>query len=151
MDSIIKYGGLFSRKSCLERGITIACPGGNSLSRTLDNRKNLTDYIHLAFNKKQPMLYVAKDEGRIHKASILKIDTSVIYWDSTLFSDRNATSNEARIGGTINDFRCINFRIACGSTWHTTGEKSAFQAEVLVRSHIPLEYISFEKVFFHGH
>ncbi len=143
VESIFKHGGLYSWKSCLEREIRIACPGGNSLSRGLDIRKNLNDYIHLGFNKKHPMLYVAEEEKRIRKAKILRIDTSVIFWDSTLFSDKNATSNQARIGGTINDFRCINFGIACGSTWNGPDEKSAFQAEVLVRSHIPIEYISF--------
>jgi len=143
MDSIFEHGGLFSWKSCLKNGIRITCPGGNSLSRELDIRKNLDDYIHLAFNQEHPMLYVAKNEGRIRKPEILRIDTSVIFWVSTLFSDRNAASNQARVGGTINDFCSIDFSIACGSTWNGPDEKSAFQAEVLVHSHIPLEYIYF--------
>ncbi|GEM_PF-1742536 len=143
VSSIFEHGGLYSWKSCLKNGIRITRPGGNSLSRELDSRKNLDDYIHLAFNQEHPMLFVAKNEGRISNPEILRIDTSVIFWISTLFSDRNAASNQARIGGTINDFRSIDFSIACGSTWNSPDEKSAFQAEVLVHSHIPLEYIYF--------
>lgn len=141
--SIIEYGGLFSWRSCLEKGIRIPCPGGNSLSRLLDYHKDLDDYIHLGFNREHPMLFVAKNEGRILRPVILRIDPSVILWKSTCFSDRNAASSQARIGGTFNDFCCIDFSIACGPTWNGPNEKSAFQAEVLVLSHIPLELIYF--------
>jgi len=124
-------------------GIRVDYPGSNTVSRTLDKNKTLDRYIHLSLNPKQPMLYVAQNEGRIREVVTLRIDTSVILWDQTLFSDRNAASNSAKIGGSINDFRNINFSIACGLTWSSDYEKSLFQAEVLVESHIPLKYIYF--------
>lgn len=140
--SIYNSGGLFSWNDCKARGIHVDSPGSNSISRDIDKYKQLNQYVHLSFNPNQPMLYIAKSEGRIKEAIILKIDTSLILWESTLFSDRNAASTTARIGGSIDFFKNINFSIACGSTW-SENEKGLFQAEVLVKSHVPLKYIYF--------
>jgi len=141
--SINSYGGLYSWRYCLVNGITIPCPGGNTLSRDLDRAKNMDEYIHLSFTPNHPMLFIAQKDGRINKPIIMRIDPSVIYWDSTLFSDRNSAATMANIGGSLDDFLRIEFSIACGSFWSTDDEKSLIQAEVLVKNHIPLKNINF--------
>jgi hypothetical protein len=141
LSSIKYYGGLFSWAYLEENCITIARPGGGALSQELDVRKGLQDYVRLSFNRGQPMLYVAQREGRINNPVTLEIDPSLIYWQTTLFSNINATDNEARIGGDLASFKRINFKIALGATWTNEIEKKLYQAEVLVMTHIPLEFI----------
>ena len=48
LESIIKYGGLYSWMDCVEQGITIPKPGGDIQSRELDARKGL-EYTQTGF------------------------------------------------------------------------------------------------------
>lgn len=139
--SIEKYGGLYSWWQCNKRGIKIPVPGGNQVSRSLDRRKNLEDYVRLSFNWAQPMMHVALQDGRIDEPVILKIDPSVIYLESTLFSDVNANDGAACVGGDLECFKRVKLSIATGLRWSGESEKKSFQAEVLVKSHIPLGLI----------
>ena len=65
----------------------------------------------------------------------------MIYWEETLFSDENATANSVIIGGGLDDFKRINFELAKSGLWQNEEEKKLIQAEVLVKSHIPLNFI----------
>ncbi len=145
LPSIKKHGGLYSWYRCLNNGIIIERPGGNELSRLLDSSKGLENYVRLSFNPYPPMLFAAVKSGRILNPVILRIDPSVVYWKSTIFSDQNAASNSARIGSQIVDFNRVNFDLAKSSydfSIHSDVEKKFIQAEVLVKEFIPLEYIT---------
>lgn len=139
--SIKRNGGLYSWYSCGQKGIKIPVPGGSKLSRELDLKCNLHDYVRLSFNKRHPMLYVAQRDGRITNPIFLEISPEVIYWEETLFSNENAASNSAIIGGRLYDFKRINFSFAKSGQWQNEQEKKLVQAEVLVKSHIPLRFI----------
>jgi len=78
LESIKKYKGLLSLRELERRGIEILVPGGNELSHGLDKEKGLHKYIHLAFIDDHPMLYRAKQEGRIKDPIWLKIDASIL-------------------------------------------------------------------------
>lgn len=140
LPSIVQHGGLYSWWSCQQNGIPIPRTGGNAISRELDRRKELQDYVRLSFNGNHPMLAQSKHEGRIDKPIILKINSEVIYWASTLFSNLNATATNAQIGSDMEDFKRINFDIVT-QPYYSDHTKSLYQAEVLVRSHIPIKYI----------
>jgi hypothetical protein len=75
------------------------------------------------------------------KTSILRIDPAVIYLESTLFSHVNANDAEADPGGGIGSFERIDFGIATGPRWEGQTQKKLFQAEVLVKRHVPLNLI----------
>lgn len=139
--SIKEHGGLFSWWQCEKRRIGITEPGGSQLSRRLDQSKGLQDYVRLSFNARQPMMYVASRDGRVQGPTILKIDPSVIYLESTLFSDVNATDSEAHVGGDLEAFKQVRFGIATGQYWNGYQQKRLFQAEVLVKSRVPLDMI----------
>ncbi len=109
LDSIIKNGGLYSWADCEAKGIAIPKPGGDDLSRSLDRRDNLQNYVRVSFVDEHPMMYVAMDDERITNPVILEIDPEVIFEENTKYSDRNATRNGANVGGTIDDFRNIHF------------------------------------------
>jgi len=138
--SIIEHGGLYSWWSSQEKGIKIPRPGGNDTSRTLDSRRKLQDYVRLSFNDNHPMLKQALHEGRINNPFVLKIHPEVIYWKATLFSNMNAAANDAKIGATLADLKQVRFDIVTQEIYDEHS-KSLYQAEVLVKSHIPLKYI----------
>ncbi len=144
LECIIREGGLYSWADCVERGIKIMKPGGSDLSRKLDRKHNLQHFVRVSFTDKHPMMYAAMNEGRINDPIVLEIDPSVIYEENTMFSDMNATKNEAHMGQTIKDFECIHFESITAENHFNLeeDEQPYFQAEILVRNFIPLEHIS---------
>jgi hypothetical protein len=141
LPAIRKHGGLYSWSYCETNGIRIPRPGGNELSRQLDTRANLQDYVRLCFNTNHPMLINLQRAEQITDPVHLEIDPQVIYWASTQFSDMNATDNSAVVGEKLEHFRNINFRLAMAYNWNGEMEKKWRQAEVLVKTHVPLGLI----------
>lgn len=143
LQSIIQHGGLYSWADCKENGIIIAKPGGSDSSRSLDVRDGLQHYVRVSFVTQHPMMYVAMNEDRISNPVLLEIDPQVIYWKNSKYADRNATKNGARVGGNLEDFKTIHFS-AVKAKKHfdlDEAEQQFYQAEVLVKNFIPLEYI----------
>ena len=146
LENIIKNGGLYSWKDCEERDITVPKPGGGgegSLSWSLDKRAGLEHYVRVSFTINHPMMYVAMDEGRISNPVVLEIDPEVIYDENTKYADRNATRNGANVGGGLDDFKKIHFQTVKARNHFDfdVDERPFYQAEVLVKNFIPLEYI----------
>lgn len=143
LESIIKEGGLYSWMDCDKKGIKITKPGGEALSRSLDYRHNLQEYVRVSFTTQHPMMYVAMQEGRISNPVILEIDPEVIYWKSSKYADSNATRNDVCVGENLDAFKKIHFNSVKARTHFdlTDEEKPYFQAEILVKSFIPLECI----------
>jgi len=137
----IRKNGLLSRNYCNCQNIKIINPGGNALSNRLDDKKGLGDYVHLSFNCKQPMMFVAQRDGRIEKTAIIQVNPDVIFWHDTHFSTENAASSNATIGNSFDVFEKIQFEIATRDNWTNFQEKAPFQAEVLVRTKIPSEFL----------
>ena len=140
LPSIIQHGGLYSWSDCQENGISILRPGGNELSRDLDQRRSLHEYVRLSLTQNSPMLKQILHEHRIENPVWLQISPDVIYWKDTRYSNRNATANDAEIGAGIEDFKKINFEIAT-SPYYNEETKSLYQAEILVKTHIPSQFI----------
>lgn len=145
LESIIKNGGLYSWMDCERKGIKINKPGGSPVSRQLDSGRNLEDYVRVSFTTQHPMMYVAMKDGRISNPVILEIDPEVIYWNETLYANLNAAKHTIKpiIGPTLSDFKQIHFQSVKVRTHFDLPEEEQpyFQAEVLVKNFIPLEYI----------
>ena len=145
LESIIKNGGLYSWMDCERKGIKINKPGGSPVSRQLDSGRNLEDYVRVSFTTQHPMMYVAMKDGRISNPVILEIDPEVIYWNETLYANLNAAKHTIKpiIGPTLSDFKQIHFQsVKVRSHFDLPEEEQPyFQAEVLVKNFIPLEYI----------
>lgn len=144
LESIIRHGGLYSWHGCAQRGITIPKPGGADLSRQLDLRDGLEDYVRLSFTPHHPMMYAAMQEGRISNPVILEINPEAIGWEGTLYSDRNATRNGAQRGSSLADFEKIHFNAVMAKKHFDLDEEEQpfFQAEVMVKDFLPLQYIT---------
>lgn len=141
--SIKRHGGLFSWQYCDTHGIKIPSPGGIGFGRNLDQRYGLEDYVRLSFCKEHPMKYIAMKDGRIQNPVVLLIDVEVIYLNETLFSDMNATKTGHNTGGTIDDLNKVRFDIVKLPNHFNLEEpeKSFYQAEVMVKTFVPLKYI----------
>ena len=145
LSSIRQLGGLFSWYSMEQRGKVIPCPGGGGLSRQLDQSRGLEDYVRLSFTKNHPMMYVARNEGRIANPVVLKVNIDVAALKGTKYSNKNATIRRepVNIGDSISDLKQIHFQTVRQINHFNLedDEKSFYQAEVLVRSFIPIDFI----------
>lgn len=141
LDSIRERGGLFSWKYCEEHDINIPRAGGSEFSRSLDERHCLEDYVRLSFCDDHPMAYRLRQDG--YNLVLLKIDVRVAWLQDTLFSDINATDSSHHHGGNLEDLKRVD--IAATKEHYVSQESPSFkkhQAEVLVKTFIPLEYIT---------
>ena len=145
LESIIKNGGLYSWMDCERKGIKIAKPGGGSTSRQLDSGRNLEDYVRVSFTTQHPMMYAAMKDGRLSNPVILEIDPEVIYWKDSCYSNMNATIHRIRpnIGDSLSDLKMIHFQSVKARKHFDLPEEEQpyFQAEILVKNFISLEYI----------
>ena len=143
LESIIKNGGLYSWADCEQKGISISKPGGSLDSRNLDKRDNLQNFVRVSFVREHPMMYVAMNDGRISNPVVLEIDPEVIYWQDSLYADRNATKNGALVVSSIDDFSQLHFNSFKAKKHFDldADEQKFYQAEVLVKNHIPLQFI----------
>jgi hypothetical protein len=107
-------------------------------------RYSLQDYVRLSFTRKHPMMFVALKEGRIDEPIILEINPEVIFWKQTRYSNMNATRTGHSQGNNIEDFKKIRFNIVNQATHFDLDEdeRPYYQAEVLIKTFIPLEYIT---------
>ena len=142
--SIKKHGGLYSWDYCNKNGIVIPYQGGDGLSRSLDRKHSLEDYVRASFTRNHPMLFVAKKDGRIQNPVILEISVDVCYFQETQFADMNATKMEHMRGKYLRNLKSVHFNTIKQETHFYLGEmeKPYFQAEVLVKTWIPIEYIT---------
>lgn len=144
LESIIKNGGLYSWADCDDKGIIIPKPGGESLSRSLDARDGLQYYVRVSFVKDHPMMFIAMNEQRISNPVILEIDPEVIWWQDSLYCNKNVTRNDANYGGTAEYLKQIHFNTVLRNRYFdlTEEEKPFYKAEVMVKNFIPLQYIT---------
>lgn len=145
LQSIKECGGLYSWKYCEEHDISIPYPGGDSTSRSLDSRHGLSDYVRLSFCNDHPMKWVLEQKG--YNMVLLQVSIEVACLEGTLFSDINATDNTHRHGGNFEDLQMIN--IAATKQNYVSKTSPIFkqhQAEVMVKTFIPLEYIKMPQI-----
>lgn len=150
ISSIKKNGGLFSWYYCDRNDIKIDRPGGSMQSRYNDTTNNKSDYVRLAFNKEHPMLWIAHEkEGRITDPVWLEVDIEVAFFEQTEFADKNAAAFKAytpNIGRSIQYLKNIRFDILRQAEIFkhynlSETEKRFNQAEVLVKTWVPTQYI----------
>ena len=141
--SIKECGGLYSWHYLQKNNIDISFPGGDTLSRDLDRRYSLEDFVRVSFTTNHPMMFVKFNEKKIINPVILKIAPAVCLLQETMFSDMNATRTGHKSGSKIEDFKRIKFSIVRQPNHFNLGEDEAkyYQAEVMVKTWIPAEFI----------
>lgn len=140
LESIRRHGGLYSWKYCDTHNINIPYTGGDSMSRSLDCRYDLEDYVRLSFCDDHPMTYRLSQNG--YDLVLLKIKVDVAELDATLFSDMNATDNNCNYGKTLADLQRVDLNATKQHYLRNTDPLfKKHQAEVLVKTFIPIDKI----------
>lgn len=143
LPNIRRYGGLLSQYQCVMQGIPVHTEASSTMIglRERDNQFNLEDYARLSFCTDHPL----RDKRSLQGARLvrLKIKTDIAFLKDTLFSDRDAAS-EHHHGPGLEDLKKVDFN-ATSKVVHFDIDPEDLclknQAEVLVRSMIPKEYI----------
>lgn len=121
-------------------------PSASFSSMQRDYDMKLEDYVRLSFCEKHPMMYNALSDGRIVDPVILIIKIDVAALKETSYSNMNATirrREELNIGGTLDDLKQVHFETVRQQNHFNLDdfEKPFYQAEVMVKSFVPAEYI----------
>ena len=141
LDNIRKEGGQFSWDFLKKNNIKSVF-GGDEFSHQLDRKYGLEDYARLSFCEKHPMMFCALKKGRIKDPVILEIDIEVAFLKGTLFSDMNATKTGHKIGGGIEDLKNVKLDVVKDDFFNLAdSDKAYYQAEILVKTKIPIGYI----------
>ncbi|AMQ56272.1 DarT ssDNA thymidine ADP-ribosyltransferase family protein [Algoriphagus sanaruensis] len=143
LKSIKENGGLYSWYYCDKNNIVIPMTGNSSLGRSLDLEFGLEDYVRLSFIKDHPMKHVAMNEGRITRPYLLKVSIEVCYFENTRFSDMNAADRRHTNGDSVDFLSSLRFDLFHKRYFDLNPiEKKQHQAEVLVKTWIPAEFIT---------
>lgn len=146
LKSIEKHQGLLSLGELERRGIKIPVPGGNEWSHDADKKKGLHEYVHLAFLDDHPMLFRAKQDGRIQDPVWLKIDTSIILEDDVQFCPEVSNKSGAIILSAGEATKQIDFDVLfTRMDWRNPDiqarRQAAIKSEILVPNIVPIEMI----------
>lgn len=140
IESIKRNGGICSLQYCLLNAIEVSTKGDMTLLRDTDASFYLEDYARLSFCERHPLIKKRQEAGA--DLVLLKVKLDVAWKYDTLFSDRDAASKYHHHGSTIEDLKKIRMEAVRKSNLEEWDPDYEFnQAEVMVKSIIPLEYI----------
>jgi hypothetical protein len=142
----IKQHGLLSLAELEKREVNVPACGGNDWSHDADKIKGLDKYVHLAFVDDHPMLYRAKEDGRIKNPIWLKIDVSVLLADGVCFcadvSNKSGVPllNSEQAKSEV-DFDVLFTYMDWRNDEIQRRRQSAIKSEILIPNMIPVEKI----------
>lgn len=138
--SIIATGGIVSYKRGFDEGIKITHTEDMQSSRDMDAQFDLEDYARASFCKRLPLIDIRKTQGE--ELVLLRISTEVAEFESTMFTDIEATKPTHSHGPLLEDLMKVNLKATqkdyCSSE---DPDYLAYQAEVLIKGIIPLKFI----------
>ena len=141
----IRKNGLLTWKKLDEMKVS-AMMNSSGLSRKLDTKKGLADFVRLSFCKKHPMMYIALKEKRVLAPVVLEIKLEVVSRPGVLFCGINAAANAAKASESPN---VIRFDVVKAKSLRSVVDESLrpyYQGEVLVPDWVPPHLIKFPKV-----
>lgn len=140
LPSICRNGGLYSWQYLKKHNIDIPIQGGGELSKDLDRYNGVADYVHLSFCKDHPMAYRHIQNGE--DVVVLKISIDVALLNGTMFSDMNAVDARCHCAYGMEGLKQVNFSATQEKYLRSDDPLFKYkQAEILVKTHVPLKYI----------
>jgi hypothetical protein len=145
IQSINTHGLLSLTESRVKLG-TIPAPGGNQWSHEADHIKGVDQYVHLAFLKDHPMLFIAKQDGRVANPVWLKISTETLAHPNiryTLDVSNKAGVQLLTAQEAINhlDFEVLFTRTDWKDPKIKERRRVALKSEILIPNYVPLNMI----------
>jgi hypothetical protein len=140
----IKTNGLLSIEQLRKANVRPSFASSGA-SRNLDKNKDLSDYVHLSYERDNPMIYVAIAEGRLSEYALLEISCDVLFWKNTKYTNKNAAKSDAIVTDDINFLLNIPFSKFHNKSYLKLREedKEWFKSEILVKSQIPRKFINY--------
>ncbi|MEN5086117.1 DarT ssDNA thymidine ADP-ribosyltransferase family protein [Sphingobacterium faecium] len=139
----IKRQGFFSWDYLDKKGIPYLNEVAGSLSRNLDKEKQLQNYVRFSFCKAMPMFY-KKDNRDLQTNIILRISIDCLRECDFKFSNMNATDNLFKLGNSLAFLKnSVKIQIALKNNYFVLEgiDKKYYQAEILIKQHVPAKYI----------
>lgn len=145
-DSIRQQGGLLPYAELARRGVVIPAAGGNDWSHDADARCGVDKYVHLAFISNHPMLYLAKNDGRIKKPYWLRIDPSILLVDGIRFTREVANKAGVALMSPLEARDKIDWEVLFTKMdWKDPAVRarrtSAEKSQILIPGIVPIEKI----------
>lgn len=146
LESITRHRGILSLGELERRGIEIPRPGGNEWSHDADKMNGVHDYVHLAFVRDHPMLYRARQDGRIQSPVWLKIKSSILLLNGVRFCDEVSNKSGSVIFDSEEakeriDFEVLFTRMDWRNPEINMRRQTAVKAEILIPKFVPIENI----------
>ncbi|WP_322889963.1 MULTISPECIES: DUF7002 family protein [unclassified Yoonia] len=94
LDSIRKHG-LLSKAELVARNLTATRPGGNDVSRTLDEQRGIYDDVSLSFTDQHPMAHECRKDDRHTDQVVLWINPSILLVEGVRLSLGIANAHNA--------------------------------------------------------
>lgn len=140
LPSIQTHGGLMSWFYCKKNSIIIPFQGGDDDSEMLDRKYGLEDFVRLSFCNDHPMAWRLQKQGC--RLALLRIKIDVAWFRDTLFSDINAADSSHTHGDKLEDLKNVKFS-ATQRNYVSKNDPDfkLHQAEVMVKTFVPAEYI----------
>ena len=128
IEQIILNGGLCSRKGTEDRGIDVPCPGGDAVTRLMDERNGLDTFVHLYLSEPTGALLESyRLSGRSPSPYVLKISAEAILERETRFFDGDPCEKETQTFHTYSELAPCN--------------REGVVAEAAIKDFIPLRFI----------
>ncbi|WP_017326246.1 DarT ssDNA thymidine ADP-ribosyltransferase family protein [Synechococcus sp. PCC 7336] len=143
---IQEHHGLLSLGEARRRGVAIPVPGGNEWSHDADKLKGVDEYVHLAFVDDHPMLFRAKQEGRIPDPVWLKIKSSILLEEGVRYCSDVSNKSGVPILNAYEAKDQIDFDVLFTyMDWRDPDiqarRQAAIKSEILIPIFIPIEQI----------
>ena len=148
--SIKASEGLLSLRELEQQDISILMPGGNDWRHDADRGKGLDEYVHLAFFNDHPMLFKARNEGRIPNPIWIKIDPSIMLEDGVRFSSDVSNKSGVEILDADEALEQIDFEVLfTRMDWNNKKinrrRQAAYKSEILVPKFVPIsQFLGYE-------
>lgn len=145
----IREKGLVSKERMRAEGWWPDAPGGNELSHELDIRFGIDTFVSLCFTDNHPMLFRAKEEGRLENSVHLKISPKILKIADTLISFGVANAADAQhlpVPEAVREFDEQYIEVLYSRTDWSDPEvnqrlRTAEKFEVLVPDNVPRDFI----------
>jgi hypothetical protein len=146
IEPIVQNNGLHSLGELQRKGIAIPAPGGNQWSHDADALKGVQEYVHLAFLDDHPMLYAAKQDGRIKEPVWLKINSAILLGSGVKFTKEVSNKADVQLLTPEEAAQQIDFEVLFTyMDWKDpeiqARRRLALKSEILIPRHIPLNMI----------
>jgi len=139
LNSILQNLGIYSLNEMDRKGINY-----EQGSET----REMPDYVRMSYTKNHPLMYVSQNKGRIINVKVFEIDINVAALRKTKFTNVNAartsTYPTVKTGSDLNFIKHnvkLNIVKQLNHFNLTAEEKPYYQAEIMVKDHVEIEYI----------